>query len=69
VIKVIAIALIVLGLLSAVWGGFNYKTRKKVLDIGPVEATREETHRINVPPLAGGLIAVAGIALLLSRKS
>jgi len=67
-IKVIAIALIVLGLLSAVWGGFNYKTRKKVLDVGPIEATREETHRINVPPLAGGLIAVAGIALLLSRK-
>jgi hypothetical protein len=69
VIKVIAIALIVLGLLSAVWGGFNYTTRKKVLDLGSVEATREETHRINVPPLAGGLIAVAGIALLLSRKS
>ena len=67
-LKVIGIALIVLGLLSAAWGGINYKTRKKVLDVGSIEATREETHRINVPPLAGGLIAAAGIALLLARK-
>jgi len=67
-IKVIGIALIVLGLLSAAWGGFNYKTRKKVLDIGTIEATREETHRINVPPIAGGLIAAAGVVLLLARK-
>jgi hypothetical protein len=67
-IKIIGIALVVLGLLFAAWGGFNYKTRKKVLDIGTIEATREETHRINIPPLAGGLIAAAGIALLLSRK-
>jgi hypothetical protein len=67
-IKVIGIALIIVGLLSAAWGGFNYRTRKKVLDVGSIEATREETHRINVPPLAGGLIAVAGIALLLTRK-
>ena len=68
-IKLIAIALIVLGLCSAAWGGFTFKTRKKILDVGSVEATREETHLIPVRPLAGGLIAVAGICLLLSRKS
>jgi UDP-N-acetylmuramyl pentapeptide phosphotransferase/UDP-N-acetylglucosamine-1-phosphate transferase len=67
-IRFIAIALIVLGLCSVAWGGFTYKTRKKVLDVGPIQATREETHRIPVTPLAGGLIAVAGICLLLSRK-
>jgi hypothetical protein len=68
-IKFIGIALVILGLLAAAWGGFNYRTRKKVLDIGTIEATREETHRINIPPLSGGLIAAAGIALLLVRKS
>jgi len=67
-IKIIGIAPVVLGLFSVVWGGFNYKTRKKVLDIGTIEATREETHRITIPPFAGGLIAAAGIALLLSRR-
>jgi hypothetical protein len=67
-IKVIGITLVVLGLLFAAWGGFNFKTRKKILDVGSIEATREETHRINVSPFAGGLIAAAGIALLLARK-
>jgi hypothetical protein len=68
-IKIIGIALIVLGLCSAALGGFTYKIRKKVLDVGSVEATREETHRIPVRPVAGGLIAVAGVCLLLSRKA
>jgi hypothetical protein len=68
-IKLIGIALIVLGLCSVAWGGFIYKTRNKVLDVGSVEATREETHLIPVRPIAGGLIAVAGVCLLLSRKA
>jgi UDP-N-acetylmuramyl pentapeptide phosphotransferase/UDP-N-acetylglucosamine-1-phosphate transferase len=67
-IRFIAIALIILGVCSAAWGGFTYKTRKKVFDVGPIQATREETHLISVTPLAGGLIVVAGICLLLSRK-
>ena len=67
-IKFIGIALIVLGLCSVAWGGFTYKTRKKVLEIGSLEATREETHYIPVAPVAGGLIVAAGIGLLLSRK-
>jgi hypothetical protein len=57
-----------LGLCSVAWGGFTYKTRKKVLDIGSIQATREETHYIPVAPIAGGLIIAAGIGLVLSRK-
>jgi len=68
-VKLVGIALIVLGLCSAAWGGMMYKTRKTVLDIGSVKATREETHLIPVRPAAGGLIAAAGICLLLSRKA
>jgi hypothetical protein len=67
-IKYIGIALIVLGLCSVAWGGFTYKTREKVLEIGPLVATREETHYIPVAPIAGALIILAGIGLLLSRK-
>ena len=67
-IKYIGIALIVLGLCSVAWGGFTYKTREKVLEIGSLEATRVETHYIPVAPIAGGLILLAGIGLLISRK-
>ena len=62
--KVVGVILIVLGLLGLAWGGFNYTTREKVLDVGPIHATREETHNIPVPPIAGGVALVAGILLL-----
>jgi hypothetical protein len=67
-IKLIAIALIILGVCSVAWGGFTYKTKEKIVDIGPIEATREKTHRVPVAPLAGGLALAAGIGLLLARK-
>jgi len=67
-IKIAGIVLIILGFCSIAWGGFTYKTKEKVVDIGPIEATREETHRVPVAPVAGGLALVAGIGLLVSRK-
>ena len=60
----IGVILIVLGLIGLAWGGFNYTTREKVIDIGPIHATREETHNVPVPPVAGALALVGGIVLL-----
>ena len=61
--------LIVLGLLGLAWGGFTYTTREKLVDIGPIHATREKTHDVPVPPIAGALALIGGIALLaLGRK-
>jgi hypothetical protein len=62
--RTLGLILIVLGLLGLAWGGFNYTTREKVVDIGPIHATREETHNIPVPPIAGALALVGGIVLL-----
>ena len=67
--KTIGAILIVLGLLGLAWGGFTYTTREKLVDIGPIHATREKTHDIPVPPIAGALALIGGIALLaLGRK-
>jgi drug/metabolite transporter (DMT)-like permease len=62
--KTIGVILIVLGLLGLAWGGFTYTTREKVVDIGPIHATREKTHEVPVPPIAGALALIGGIALL-----
>ena len=62
--RMVGVVLIVLGLLGLAWGGFDYTTREKVLDIGPIHATREETHNVPVPPIAGALALIGGIALL-----
>ena len=62
--RTVGVILIVLGLLGLAWGGFNYTTREKVVDIGPIHATREETHNVPIPPIAGAVALVGGIVLL-----
>ena len=66
--KKLGIILIVLGLLGLAWGGISYTTHEKVLDMGPIHATREETHNIPLPPLAGALALVGGVVLVLTAK-
>ena len=56
--KMLGIILIVLGLVGLVWGGFSYTTREKVVDIGPIHATREKTHNIPLAPIGGALALV-----------
>ena len=62
--KMFGIILIVLGLVGLVWGGFSYTTREKVVDIGPIHATREKTHNIPLAPIGGALALAGGIVLL-----
>ena len=66
--KTIGAIMIALGLIGLVWGGFSYTTREKVVDIGPIHATREKTHNVPVAPIAGALVLVGGVALLAVGK-
>ena len=66
--KILGIILIVLGLIGLAWGGFTYTTREKVVDIGPIHATREKTHDVPLPPVAGALALVGGIVLLVAGR-
>ena len=66
--KTLGIVLIGLGLLGLAWGGFTYTTREKVVDIGPIHATRDETHSVPLPPIAGAAAVIAGIVLLVTRS-
>jgi hypothetical protein len=66
--KVLGMILIALGLFGLAWGGFTYTTREKVIDIGPIHATHDETHSVPLPPIAGAAAVVAGVALLIVGK-
>ena len=63
--SMLGIVLIVLGVIALAYQGINYTTHKKVLDIGPIQATKEEHKTIPLPPIVGGVALVGGIALLL----
>jgi hypothetical protein len=63
------VVLIVLGLIGLIWGGFSYTTRKKVVDFGPIHATREQSHNVPLPPIIGALAFVGGVVLLVGAKN
>jgi uncharacterized membrane protein len=60
----VGIILIVLGGLALANQGFNYTRQEKVLDIGPIHATREDQQHISIPPVLSGVALVGGIALI-----
>lgn len=66
--KALGVILIALGLFGLAWGGFTYTTREKVVDIGPIHATRDRTHDVPLPPIAGAVALIAGIVLLVAGK-
>ena len=66
--KTLGVILIVLGLFGLAWGGFTYTTTEKVVDIGPIHATRDKTHNVPLPPIAGAAALIGGVVLLVVGK-
>jgi uncharacterized membrane protein YidH (DUF202 family) len=69
--KILGIVLIVAGVLVLALGGFSYTREKKVVDLGPIQATEKTRETVPIPPLAGGAAVLAGIAILVveTRKA
>jgi hypothetical protein len=66
--KLVAIVLIALGLIGLIYGGITWTQREKVVDLGPLEVTREDRESLPVPPLVGGICLAAGVVLLISQS-
>lgn len=64
--SLLGLVLVVLGVIALVYQGISYTTHKKVVDIGPIEATKEEHKTIPLPPILG-VIALAGGIFILAR--
>jgi UDP-N-acetylmuramyl pentapeptide phosphotransferase/UDP-N-acetylglucosamine-1-phosphate transferase len=66
--KKAGIVLIVIGIVMVFITGFNIITKKKVVDIGPIEINKEESTPIQWSPIIGGVLIVAGIAMAAGGK-
>ena len=66
--KIIGIALIILGIVSLVYGGIHYKDQKTVLEVGDFKATATEQKTLPISPIVGVIALVGGIALFLLDK-
>jgi len=60
----LGIILIVAGVLALAYQGITYTKREKVIDVGPIHATKDTTKTIPLPPVLGGLALIGGIALV-----
>lgn len=66
--KNVGIVLIVLGIIMMLITGFNVITKKKVVDLGPIEINKEEKHPIQWSPIIGGILLVGGIVVIATGK-
>jgi uncharacterized membrane protein len=61
----LGIVLIVIGVVVLVYQGITYTSREKVLQIGPIEATKKTEKTFPLPPLLGGAVLAGGIVLVI----
>jgi uncharacterized protein YjbJ (UPF0337 family) len=66
--RTLGMILIALGLCGLAWGGFSYTTREKVVNIGPIHATRDKTHNLPLPPIVGAAALIGGLGLLFAGR-
>lgn len=64
--KIAGIFLLILGIIMVAINGFNWTTKEKVVDLGPVEINKEKEHSIGWPMYLGGAILVGGIVLIVA---
>jgi hypothetical protein len=66
--KIIAFIIIIAGIIMVAYTGFNYITTEKVVDIGPVQISKEKNNPVQWSPIVGGVLIAGGIILLISSK-
>lgn len=63
---VVGIVLIILAVISFAYQGITYTTHKKVVDLGPIQASETRHKTIPLSPVFGGILLVGGIILVLA---
>jgi hypothetical protein len=61
---IVGIALIVLAIISFAYQGITYTTHKKVVDLGPIQASKTERKTIPLSPVMGAVLLVGGVILV-----
>ena len=59
--------MILSGVIMLALGGFSFKSRERVADVGPIEVTAERERSIPVPPILAGLAIVGGVLLIVAN--
>ena len=66
--KTIGIVLIGLGIIMMIYTGFNYVTKEKVVDLGPIQINADKNHPVQWSPIVGLVLIVGGIVVIAVDK-
>ena len=60
----VGVVLVVLGLAGLIYGGITYTKDKDTVDLGIAEITVTDKERLQIHPVLGGIVLVAGLVVL-----
>jgi hypothetical protein len=58
------VVLVVLGVIGLAYEGFTFTHQKKIIDIGPIQATKKEQETIPIPPIIAWVAIGCGAVLI-----
>ena len=64
----LGVILVILGIVMMAYTGFNFVTREKVVDIGPLEIEKEQNNHVRWSPVVGLVLLIGGVVVLVSSK-
>lgn len=64
----LGVILVILGIVMMAYTGFNFVTREKVVDIGPLEIEKKENNPVRWSPVVGLVLLIGGVVVLVSSK-
>lgn len=67
-LKPLGIFLTGLGIIMMIYTGFNYVTKEKVVDLGPIEINKATNHPVQWSPIVGIVLLVGGIVMIAVSK-
>ncbi len=60
------VLLVIVGVVLLVYQGFTFTRDKKVIDVGPIQATATTHERVPIPPIIGWVVTAGGLVLLVT---
>jgi len=67
--KTLGLVLVGIGILMMLYTGFTFITKEKVVDVGPIQIDKNESHPVRWSPIVGAILLIGGIAVLATNKN
>ena len=66
--RLLAVALVILGFVALVEGAFGFNRQTTILEMGGVKATATERRGFPMVPIVGAIALLAGVRMLVKRS-